>query len=116
MKLPTLPGFKGKIGIRESERYQRIKNVLTNPATKVYMSFVINVTHNFKEFVMSLQSAEPKIRILHNKCTKLITDNALRFIDKSKICDSKGTLLNTDELLKVIKNKENHKGSFKFLL
>ena len=116
MKLPTLPRFKGKNGIRESKRYQRIKNALTNPVTKVYMSFVINVVHNFKEFMMLLQSAEPKIHILHYKCTKLITDIALRFIDKSKIYNSKGTLLNTDELLKVIKNKENHKVSFKFLL
>ena len=104
-KLPTLAGFKGKHRIRESERYQQIKNALTNPATKVYMSFVINVAHNFKEFVMPLQSAEPKIHIFHNKCTKLITDIALCFIDNSKIYDSKGTLLNTDELLKVIKNK-----------
>ena len=31
------------------------------------------------------------------------------------IYDFKGTLLNTDELLKVIKNKEIHKVSFKFL-
>ena len=42
---------------------------------------------------------KPKIHILHNKCTKLITDIALRFINKSKIYGSKGTLLNTDELL-----------------
>ena len=74
---------------------------------KVYMSFVINVAHNFKELGMPLQSAEPKIHILHNKCTKLI---------KSKIYDCKVTLLNTSELLKIIKNKENHKLSFKFLL
>ena len=112
VKLPTLPGYKDKNGIRESERYQKIKNALTNPATKVYMSFVINVAHNFKEFVMPLQSAEPKIHIFHNKCTKLITDIALRFIDKY---NSKGILLNTDELPKVIKYKENHKVSFKFL-
>ena len=81
VKLPVLPGFKGKNGIRESKRYQRIKNALTNPATKVYMSFVINVAHNFKEFVMPLQGAEPKIHIIHNKCAKLVTDIALRFID-----------------------------------
>ena len=116
VKLPTFPGFKGKNRIRKSQKYQWIKNALTNPATKVYMSFVISVAHNFKEFVMPLQSAEPKIHIFHNKCTKLITDIALCFIDNSKIYDSKGTLLNTDELLKVIKNKENHKVSFKFLL
>ena len=91
MKLSTLPGFKGKSGIRETERYQQIKNALTNPATKVYMSFVINVAHNFKEFVMPLQSAEPKIHIFHNKCTKLVTGIALRFIDKSFIPCKRGT-------------------------
>ena len=57
VKLPILPVFKGKNGIRESERYQWIKNALTNPETKVYMSFVINVANNFKESVIPLQRA-----------------------------------------------------------
>ena len=101
VKLPTLPGCKDKNRIRRSERYHRIKKALTNAATKVYMSFVVNVAHNFKEFVMPFKSAEPKIHILHNKCTKLITDIALHFIDKAKIYDSKVTLLDTDEYLKL---------------
>lgn len=115
VKLPTLPRFNGKNGIRETERYQRIKNNLTDPTTKAYMTFVVNVAHDFKDFVIPLQSSEPKIHLLHNKCTKLITDIAVRFIDKSKIFNSKGTLLSTDELIKVIKNKDNHKVSFKYL-
>jgi hypothetical protein len=109
IKLPTLPGFKGKNGIRETERYQRIKNSLTNPVTKAYMSFVINVAQNFKDFVIPLQNAEPKIHILHNKCTTLVTDIASRFMDKTKILNSNGTILRTEELLEVISNKDNHK-------
>lgn len=50
VKLPELPGFNGKNGIRQTERYQRIRNALTNPVTKVYMSFVVNVAQNFKDF------------------------------------------------------------------
>ena len=30
--LPTLPGFKGKNGVNQTERYQRIRNVLTSKA------------------------------------------------------------------------------------
>ena len=37
-------------------------------------------------------------------------------LPKSKVHNSTGTSLNTDELRKVIKNKENQKVSFKFLL
>ena len=74
------------------------------------MSFVINAAHYFKEFGMPLQLFKvlnPKYTFSIKKCTKLV---------KSKIYDSKGTLPNTGELLKVIKNKENHKLSFKFFL
>ena len=109
VKLPTIPGFKGKNGIRDSERCQRIKKVLTSPVTKANMLFIINIAQNFKDLVIPLHSTEPKIHVLHNKCTKLIADIASPFIDQTKIHDSKGNLLHQDELLKVVKNKENHK-------
>jgi len=109
IKLPTLPGFNGKNGIRETERYQRIKNALTNPVTKSYMSFVINVAQNFKDFIIPLQSAEPQMHILHNKCTTLVTDIAVRFMDKTKILKSNGTILQAEELIEVVSNKNNHK-------
>ena len=119
VKLQTLSGFKGKMsgfkgknGIQNTERYQRIRKALVNSSTKVYTSLVINVAQNFKEFVSSLQTAEPIIDILHGKSKKLITDLALCFADKTKIYNNKGVLLCSDELVKVIIDKQNHKVIF----
>ena len=115
VKLPSLPGFTGKNGIRETDRYQRIRKALTDPKTKIYMPFIINLAQNFKDFILPLQSVEPKIHLLYDKSTKLISDVALRFIDKKKIFNANGKLLPKDDLLQIIKDKENHKVSFQFL-
>ena len=40
--------------------------------------FVINVAQNFKEFVSFLQSAEPKIHILHDKRKNITSNVALQ--------------------------------------
>ena len=79
------------------------------------MSFIINFAQNFKDFMLPLQIVEPKIHLLYYKSTKLITDVALRFIDKEKIFNANGKLLPKDDLLQVIKDKENHKVSFQFV-
>ena len=112
VKLPSLPGFTGKNGIRETDRYQRIRKALTDPKTKIYMSFIINLAQNFKDFILPLQSVEPKIHLLYDKS---ISDVTLRFIDKEKIFNANGKLLPKDDLLQVIKDKENHKVSFQFV-
>ena len=111
-RLPELPGFKGKNGIRETERYQRIIKGLKNPLTRPYMSFVINVAQQFKSFLIPFQRAEPKIQILHEKCLQLITDIAMHLMDSSKIHDADGKLIKINELIKILDNKENHKVSF----
>ena len=54
--LPTLPGYKGKNEINQIERFQKIKNVLTSNTDLAYMSFIVHVRQDFKEFVVSLQS------------------------------------------------------------
>ena len=115
VKLHSLPGFTGKNGIRETNHYQRICKALTDPKTKIYMSFIIDLAQNFKDFILPLQSVEPKIHLLYNKSTKLISDVAFRFIDKEKIFNANGKLLPKDNLLQVIKDKENHKVTFQFV-
>ena len=115
VKLSSSPGFTGKNGIRENDRYQRIRKALTDPKTKIYMSFIINLAQNFKDFILPLQSVEPKIHLLYDKSTKLISDVALRFTDREKIFNANGKLLPKDDLLQVIKDKENHKVSFQFV-
>ena len=113
VNLPTLPGFKGKNGIQNAERYQRLRKALINSSIKVYMLFVIHVAQNFKKFMLSLQRAEPKIHILLDKF-KLIIDLALCSVDKSKIYNNKGFLLCNDGLLKVTKAKSQTKSRNKF--
>ena len=65
--LSTLPGFKGKNGVNRTERNQRIKNVLTSKTALAYMSFIVHACQDFKEFVVPLQSTEPKIHVLYTK-------------------------------------------------
>ena len=79
------------------------------------MSFIVNLAQNFKDFILPLQSVEPKINPLYDKSTKLISDVALRFIDKEKIFNANGKLLPKDDLLQVVKDKETHKVSFQFV-
>lgn len=112
VKLPTVPGFKGKNGIQNTEKYQRIRKALVNSSAKVFMSLLINAAQNFKEFVASLQSAETKIHILHGKCKKLITGLVLHFVNRTKMYNNKGVLLCNYELLELIEDKQNHKVSF----
>ena len=78
--LPTLPGFKGKNGVNQTERYQRIKNVLTSKTALAYMSFIVHMCQDFKKFVVPLRSTEPKIHVLYVKCVKLVKDLLSRFV------------------------------------
>jgi len=66
--LPTTPRFKGKSGIGQTERYQRIKSHLNHPELILLMSVVVNVAKDFKQFLVPLQSEEPKIHLLYSKC------------------------------------------------
>ena len=80
--LSRLPGFRGKNGVEQTERYQRIKSNLNNPEALAYMSFVLYTAQDFKNFVLPLQAEEPKIHILNTKCTGLVKDVLLKFIDQ----------------------------------
>ena len=51
---PTLPGFKGKNEVNQTERYQRIRNVLTSKTALAYMSFIVHVSQDCNEFVVPL--------------------------------------------------------------
>lgn len=98
---------------RLTERYQQIRQTLTNPVTKIYMSLVIDIAKNFKYFVLPLQSGEPKIYVLHDKSIKLISDIVLRLVDNNEnIPNSSGNfLLPKEDLLKVLKNKKKSQGN-----
>ena len=80
--LPILPGFKAKNGVNQTERYQKIKNVLTSKTALGYMMFIVHcpcslsfIVHcqDFKE-VVHLQSTELKIKVLYTRFVELVKD------------------------------------------
>ena len=79
--LPKLPGFRGNNGVEQTVK-QRIKSNLNNPGAVAYMYFVVYIAQDFKNFVLPLQAEEPKIHILNTKCTGLVKDILLKFIDQ----------------------------------
>ena len=52
--LPMLPRLKGKNGVNQTERNQRIKNVFASKTALAYMSFIVHMCQGFKEFVVPL--------------------------------------------------------------
>ena len=58
-KLPTLPGFKGKNGVANTERYQRIAKMLKNELLLPCMLFIAYASLIFKPFVLLFQKEEP---------------------------------------------------------
>ena len=106
--LPTTPAFKGKRGINQTERYQRIKNVLTSKTALAYVSFIVHVCQDFKEFVVPLQSTDPKIHVLYTKCVKLVKDVLSKFV-KPNFFMKETKLLAKEEIMEAINQKEKCK-------
>ena len=57
--------------ITKDERFNRIKKVLNNNSSKIYMSFVVYTASHFSKFIVPLQSASPMIHNLYNMCMDL---------------------------------------------
>ena len=112
--LPTLLGFKGKNGVSQTERYQRIRNVLTSKAAIAYMSFSVHVCQDFKEFVLPLQSTEPKIHVLYTKCFKLVKDLPSKFVKNDSFM-KQTKLLPKEEIIQAINQRKMQRLSFIFL-
>ena len=113
--LPKLPGCRWKNGVEQTERYQRIKSNLNNPGALVYMSFVVYIAQDFKNFVLPLQAEEPKINILKTKYTRLVKDILSKFIDEEIYLQGSCTrLLVKNKLLDVVKDKTKYNVSPKF--
>ena len=106
--LKTLPGFKGKNGVSETEHCQKIKNVLTSETARAYMLFIVHVHQGFKEFVVPLQSTQPKIHVLYTKCVKLVKDLLSRFVKNDSFM-KQTKLLQKEEIIQAINHEEKCK-------
>ena len=107
-KLPTLPGFKEKNGINQTERYKRLKNVLASKTVLAYMLFIVHMCQDFKEFVVPLQSTEPKIHVLCTKYVKLLKDLLSRYVKNNSFM-KQTKLLPEEEIIQAISQEENKK-------
>ena len=59
--LPEQKGFRGKSGIRSSERYIRIKTALTNKELPSITAAVVYIAKDFRNFTVPLQDKLPMI-------------------------------------------------------
>ena len=103
--LPTLPGFKGENGVNQAERYKRIANVLTSKTALVYMSFIVYMCQDFKEFVVPLQSTKLKIHLLYAKCATLVKDLLSRYVKNDSFM-KQTELLPKEEIIHAINQEE----------
>ena len=114
MKLPTLPGFKGKNGVANTERYQRIAKMLKNELLLLpCMSFIVDASLIFKPFVLLFQKEEPMVHMLYPQMKKLVQDLLHKFVDKNvlKELEDINAIKNYDVNTKVNFNVQREMGT-----
>ena len=84
-ELPKKKEFKGKNGVGNTKRYQRIAEVLKNPSLELLMAFVVYVAQDFKKYLVPLQTTAPMIHNLHSMMVKLVYSLMSKFIQSSFI-------------------------------
>ena len=112
-KLPILPGFKGKKGVANTQRYQRITKMLKNELLLPCMSFIAYASQIFKPFVLLFQNEEPLVHMLYPQMKKLVQDLLHKFVDKKvlKELESMNAILNYDVNAEVNFNVQREMGT-----
>ena len=80
--LPKTSTFKSMV--RDTERHERIKEVLENEASVSYIAFIAFIANDFEIFLKTFQSMKSRIHIVYPEMTKLLTSLMSKFI-KSKL-------------------------------
>ena len=109
-ELPKTQAFKGKKGVGNTKRYQRIAECLKDPSLMCFMGFVVFISQDFKKFLVPLQTSAPMIHVLHAMQVKLVHSLMSKFIDSQFITDaaSKKTL-GASKLIEVdVSDKRKH--------
>ena len=100
--LPQQSNFKHAVAT--TARYMRICAALQNPLSQAYISFCAFSAEVFEDFLVPLQSDEPKVHLLYPSMCKLDSHLMLKFIRK-KVLSS----VYTENLLIDIHFRENKK-------
>lgn len=100
--LPKHPSSKTAFRkIKETKRYQRIRDHLKDPITLAYIAFCAYSARDFESFLLPFQSEKPMIHLIYPQMVSLLRNLMVKFI-KIKYIDEKletGTLhtLNADD-------------------
>ena len=104
--LPRKSNFKSTVA--NTDRYQRICAALQDPLTEAYTSFcAYSTSTEFEDFLLQLQSNNPKIRLLYFFICKVVSNSQQKFIRKKLLCgkENRKALLFVD----IEKSKEQTK-------
>lgn len=113
-KVPTLPYFTGKTGVGATPRYGRLKGYLNNKDIPVVMAFLVYFAQDFKVFIKSMETSQPMIHLLFQKCMKLLKSVFGKFLKKDVYLkgDDSGSMKSVIDLQKIdLKMESNHLAS-----
>ena len=60
--------------LKKTERYQRIKSVLADPMSEVYLLFCAFATGDFESFLLQFQNDQQMIHMLYDGMFNLLTN------------------------------------------
>ena len=92
--------------LKKAKTYKRIKSILTDPVSEVYLSFCAFATGDFESFLLQFQNDQPMIR---NGMFDLLTNLKKKFIKKKVLSNENDGFHAKKDLLKidVLKAKNN---------
>ena len=96
--LPVQSNFKREV--KETQQYNRIKQVLKDSISQSYPAFLAFAGHIFEGFVLKFQSEVPVIHLLYPAMDELLSDLLTKFVKKHGM--SNGTDNGTNVKLKPI--------------
>ena len=107
--LKFLPKTNQYNELKKTERYQRIKSILADPMSEVYLSFCAFAIGDFESFLLQFQNDQPIIHMLYDGMFNLLTNLMKRFIKKKVFFNENGDFHAKEDLLKidVLKAKNN---------
>ena len=105
--LKFLPKIDQYNKLKKTERYQRIKSILADPMSEVYLSFCAFATGDFKSFMLEFQNDQLMIHMLFDDMFNLLTNLMKTFIKKKVLLN--GDFHSKENLSKidVLKAKNN---------
>ena len=99
--LKFLPKIDQYNKLKKTESYQRIKSILADPMSEVYLSFCAFATGDFKLFLLQFQNDQPMIHMLYDGMFNILTNLMKKFMKKKVLFNENGDFHAKEDLLKI---------------